>query len=53
MWLTLDDDDPLLGLPHDKLEAELVRLIRQEGYEPEFTSGIAFAVTDAEAEPVC
>ena len=52
LWLTLDDDDPLIRLPHDKLEAEIVRLVRQEGYEPELTNGIAFAVTEAEAEPV-
>ena len=52
MWLTLDDD-PLLRMPHAELEAELVRLIREEGYEPDFTSGIAFAITEAEAEPAC
>ncbi len=51
LWLTLEDDDPMLGLPHAELEAEVVRLVRQEGYEPELTNGIAFAVTEAEAEP--
>ena len=53
MWLTLDDDDPLLavGLPHAEMEAEVVRLIREEGYEPDLTNGISFAVTEAEAEP--
>ena len=51
LWLTLDDDDPLLSLPDSALEAEIVRLVRQEGYEPELTNGISFAVTEAEAEP--
>ena len=30
-----------------------LRLIREEGYQPDFTNGIAFAVTEAVAEPAC
>ena len=42
--LDLPDDDPMLSMPDYELEAEVLRLVRQEDY--------ALTLMTAEAEPI-